>query len=298
MSHSMTAYARSEFSQSWGTGSWELRSVNHRYLDASFRLSDDWRALEAPIRERLSKRVTRGKVECALRLRTDSAATSELKIDLGLAEKLLHAASALAALPKDPRNTIKANTTLTPLALGEVLRWPGVIETQAPDTEALSERLLDLFETTLDDFIAARKREGEKLKALILERCTAVEAIVADVKPRIPALIQAQRDKMRTRLEELGADSDSGRIEQEMVIYAQKIDVSEEMDRLQAHVSEVRHVLDQTAPVGRRLDFLMQELNREANTLGSKSVDTLTTNGSVDLKVLIEQMREQIQNLE
>lgn len=293
MSRSMTAYAREQLDAEWGSATWELRSLNHRYLDPSIRLPEEWRSLETAVREKLAQKLKRGKVECTLRFRASAASAGELTLDMELAMHLVQAGSALTKLMRteDPG-------TRGGLSVGEVLRWPGVIEPELLDTDTLGKELLTLLDQALNELVAGREREGEKLKALLLERCGLVEGVVSIIKPSVPAIIDAQRDRLRSRLAELGAEADSGRIEQEVVIYAQKIDVTEELDRLETHVAEVRRVLDDPGPIGRRLDFIMQELNREANTLGSKSVDTSTTNASVDLKVAIEQMREQIQNLE
>ena len=290
MTSSMTAYAREQTDASWGTAAWELRSVNHRYLDASFRMPDDWRALEHPLRERLAKRIRRGKVECTLRLRVDAGHSGELTLNTDLAKKVIRAGDTLSALMTDPSSS--------PMSVNDVLRWPGVIEAEQLDTDTVGKHLSDLFDAALEEFVSARRREGGNLGELIRGRCDEIADVVEIVRPRMPDIITAHRERTLSRIAELGSDLDPGRLEQEIVLFAQKVDVSEEMDRLLTHVDEVRRVLDQTKPIGRRLDFLMQELNREANTLGSKSVDNVTTNASVDLKVLIEQMREQIQNLE
>lgn len=290
MTRSMTAYAREQIDAPWGTASWELRSVNHRYLDASFRLPDEWRSLESPLRERLSNKVKRGKVECILRFRANAGHAGALSLDLDLAKKVIKAAEGIAVLMPDHGGA--------PISVSEVLRWPGVIEPETLDTDALGKALISLFDKTVDEFVVAREREGDKLAATLISRCDAVADVLATIKPRMPEIIANHRERLLKRIGDLGSELDAGRLEQEMVLFAQKVDVSEEFDRLETHVDEVRRVLGQRQPVGRRLDFLMQELNREANTLGSKSVDNSSTTASVDLKVLIEQMREQIQNLE
>ena len=293
MSRSMTAYAREQVDAMWGSATWEIRSVNHRYLDASVRLPEEWRQLETTVRERIAGRVKRGKVECSLKFRAAPGRTSELSLDLDIARQLLRAGRVVERLFAE-ESVAPAST----LNVSEVLRWPGVIEPDPIDTDTLGKALLAALDTTLDEFVAGREREGGKLSDLIGGRCDEILEIIASVKPLLPEIIAAQRMRILQRLEELGTELDPGRLEQELVIFAQKIDVIEEIERLETHVDETRRVLKSKGPIGRRLDFLMQELNREANTLGSKSVNAKTTKASVDLKVLIEQMREQIQNLE
>jgi uncharacterized protein (TIGR00255 family) len=288
MLRSMTAYARVAREDSWGQAAWELRSVNNRYLDLSFRLPEEIRPHEAGFRERIGERVKRGKVECSLRLSLAADAGAAVEVDLALARQLADAAASLASLvPGDSR-----------LRMGEMMRWPGVIRPVVPDSACLERPLLDLLDQALDEFLATREREGARIATLVNERCDEIEAIVAEVRERQPELVERARERLRERLSEAMERLDADRVEQEIVIVATKLDVSEELDRLDAHVAEVRRVVGQGGPVGRRLDFLMQELNREANTLGSKSTDTRTTRASVDLKVLIEQIREQIQNVE
>lgn len=298
MARSMTAYAREEVDAPWGRASWELRSVNHRYLEPSLRLPEEWRSLEGKVRDRLASSLKRGKVDCTLRFQPSIGHGGELTLNLALARQLVRAGNTLAGLMQADHATSRPT-----LPTGEILRWPGVIEPDAIDTDRLGSELLELLDRGIEELVASREREGAELARLIGERCDEVERIVTALKPAIPDIIAAQRERLRERLADLSrglpsAGLDSGRLEQEMTLFAQKIDVSEELDRLQTHTAEVHRILTRSGPIGRRLDFLMQELNREANTLGSKSADVATTQASVDLKVLIEQMREQIQNLE
>jgi len=288
MIHSMTAFARCERQGEWGTAAWELRSVNHRYLEAGVRMPESVRDLEGVVRERLRTALKRGKVEAGLRLQTGEAAASGVSLDVELARQVVHASREVDSLLYNP----------APVSSMDVLRWPGVIRTEQADPEALKAALLELLDEAIAELLEARAREGAQLRGFIEERLAAVGAEVERVRTRVPEVLAAQRERLLARLEEVRAELDPARLEQEMVLLAQKIDVTEEMDRLGAHVKEVGRVLKQGGAVGRRLDFLMQELNREANTLGSKSQDAETTRSSVELKVLIEQMREQVQNIE
>ena len=288
MLRSMTAYARATREDDWGQAAWELRGVNNRYLDVTFRMPEELRPLETRLRELIGERLGRGKLECSLRL---SLATQEgrgIVVDEALARQLADAAAGIADAAPDAG----------PATVGDLLRWPGVIRQTPPDPTLVEAPVLALLDEALDDFIATRQREGSRIADLVLARSDEIETIVARVRERQPALVERARERLRERLSEVMEKLDSDRVEQEIVIFATKLDVTEEMDRLDAHVAEVRRVIGQDTPVGRRLDFLMQELNREANTLGSKSTDTETTRASVDLKVLIEQIREQIQNVE
>lgn len=288
MPRSMTAYARAACEAPWGTATWELRGVNNRYLDAVFRLPEEMRTLEPGLRERLQSRVKRGKVELSLKFELAPRESDGLDLDLDLASRLSEAAERLAALAPQAQ----------PLRLGELLRWPGVIRQSRADMESIGKDIDALLGEALDDLVASREREGNRIQAMIVTRCDEIAGIVAAVRERQPELMAAARDRIENRLAEFMQNLDPERVEQEMVILANKLDVAEELDRLDAHLAEIRETLEQRQPIGRRLDFLMQELNREANTLGSKSGDTDGTRASVDLKVLIEQMREQIQNLE
>lgn len=288
MISSMTAFSRKEHTAPWGTLSWELRSVNHRYLEVSPRLPDTLRDLENPVREALRKALSRGKVECTLKLKAENIAPTRLEINEEFVRQLLDAGQRLAALSGDSHN----------LSVASLLNWPGVVQTPEADQSEIQQAALSLLNTALQDFIAHRQREGEELQKIINDRLDGIEQQVAVVKQHLPDILKAQKEKLLARLEELKINVDQDRLEQELVYLAQKADVDEELDRLVTHVTEVRRTLKQGGAVGRRLDFLMQELNREANTLGSKSINTVTTQAAVELKVLIEQMREQIQNIE
>ena len=288
MLRSMTAYARAAREDSWGQAAWELRGVNNRYLDVVFRMPEELRPLETRLRERIGERIGRGKLECSLRLSLTAQEGRGITVDPSLTRQLAEAAADIAA----------AAPAASPASVGDLLRWPGVIRQSPPDPTLVEGPVLELLDEALDDFIATREREGARIAELVESRGGEIAAIVAGVRERQPALVERARQRLRERLSEIMEKVDSDRVEQEIVIFATKLDVTEEMDRLDAHVAEVHRVIKHKQPVGRRLDFLMQELNREANTLGSKSTDTDTTRASVDLKVLIEQIREQIQNVE
>ncbi|MCL2919960.1 YicC/YloC family endoribonuclease [Shewanella litorisediminis] len=287
MIHSMTAYARIEHKASWGNASFEIRSVNQRYLETYLRLPEQLRSLEPALRERLRKRLSRGKVEVNLRYDVASDTGAELNINQDLARQLLGAA-----------NWLKAEAGQGDIALTDILRWPGVIATAEQDMDAISAELLGAFDKALDQFVEARGREGNAIKEMLESRLGAVEGQIAIVREHMPKVIEWQREKLTSRLAEIQGELDSTRIEQEMVLLAQKLDVAEEMDRLEAHITEARRILKKGGSEGRRLDFMMQEFNRESNTLASKSISTEITAAAVELKVLIEQMREQIQNVE
>lgn len=285
---SMTGYAVETADIFAGQLSLELRAVNSRFLDLTFRMGEDFRALEPALRERVAERVKRGKMECRVNFtaREDVALPGSLNGTLLDQLKSL-CDSALAAFPQ-----------ARPLAVAEILRWPGMLGDTSPDLEALHATALKLMDAALAQFNASRAREGDKLKAVILDRVAAMREHVARIRPRTPEIVAAYRDKLSKRLEELLPSPDHDRIHQEVALFAQKIDVDEELDRLLTHLDEVTRVLEAGGAAGKRLDFLMQELNRESNTLGSKSVSLELTQTSVELKVLIEQMREQIQNIE
>ncbi len=288
MSKSMTAFARETLTGELGELTWELRSVNHRFLETFVRLPEDLRALEMAVRERVGARLDRGKVDASLRFAPATAAAGELRINRRFLELLLAAGAEVGArLGRPP----------APEPF-DLLRWPGVLEEQKPDLGPVQEQALALLDRTLGTLVASRTREGERLAGLIQERCDRLLACVAKVRERMPQVMAEVRQRILDRLAEVRAELDPNRLEQELALLAQRLDVDEEMDRLQAHVQEVRAVVASDKAVGRRLDFLMQELNREANTLGSKSSDLEVTRLAVDMKVLIEQMREQIQNLE
>lgn len=287
MVHSMTAFARVERAGSQGTLVWELRSVNHRYLEPHLRLPEALRDLEGAVREGLRQGLSRGKVECTLRLSEDSAG-KPLQVDRERAAQLVAAAETVADLISQP-------APLNPL---EVLAWPGVLVADASDPQALGAEAMALFDEALAQLKAGRAREGVELARLINERLDSMASEVTTLRALVPQMLAAQRQKLLDRFADLRSELDPQRLEQEMVILAQKSDVAEELDRLSTHVAEVRRVLKSGGATGRRLDFLMQELNREANTLGSKAFDPRSTQAAVNLKVLIEQMREQVQNIE
>lgn len=287
MIQSMTAYARIEHKAQWGTASWEIRSVNQRYLETYLRLPEQFRSFEPVLRDRLRKRLSRGKVEVNLRYELADNSNNELKLNQGLAKQLLDAASWL-----------KQEAGQGEVSLTDILRWPGVISSSEQDMDAIGAELLTAFDLAIDQFIEARGREGTAIKDMLLSRLDGVSEQIAIVREHMPKVMEYQRDKLTNRLAEIKGELDPARIEQEMILLAQKQDVAEEMDRLEAHVNEARRILKKGGSEGRRLDFMMQEFNRESNTLASKSISTEITAAAVELKVLIEQMREQIQNIE
>lgn len=285
---SMTAFGRAEASFATGTAIWELRSVNHRYLEPHFRLPEAARPLETKLREALRKQLARGKLELGLTLKANAGEQTSVQVDGELVRALVGAAEQVSAQIAEP-------APLDPL---QVLQWPGVIAEPETDAEVQSAAIMQAFGEALEQLAANREREGAELRKFIEARLEGIEAQVAEVRKLLPQILDAQREKLRARLEELLEELDQDRIEQEIALLAQKADVDEELDRLDAHVAEARRVLAGGGAIGRRLDFLMQEFNREANTLSSKSVVTDTTQAAVELKVLIEQMREQVQNIE
>ena len=290
MIRSMTAFASADADTHWGALSFELRSVNHRYLELNPRLPDELRAIEPALRERVAAKLTRGKVDVNLRFRTSDAAASEIRLNEAVLDRL--EAATLRLAERFPH----LNTDVT-----RVLEWPGVIQREEVDQEGLRHAALDLLEHALADLVATRQREGERLGGFLRERLDGIARVVVDVRGWLPEIRKGLRTRLEARLAEITSDTsklDSGRIEQELVLQLSRIDVDEELDRLSAHIAEARRILGSPEPAGRRLDFLMQEFNREANTLGSKSVDQRTTQAAIDLKVLIEQMREQVQNVE
>ena len=285
MIRSMTAYASAETTGPAGTLSCELRTVNHRYLELSPRLPDDLRAFESQLRERVAAKLSRGKLDLTVR-RSDSRSES-LQINHALLARLSEISLDLDA--RFPKMRIEFT---------ELLRFPGVMQQAEMDAEAQQAALFDVLDRALDALTATREREGEKLAAILRERLDAIENVVADVRGWMPEIRAALRTRLETRLADIKQPVEPGRLEQELVLQITRTDVDEELDRLSTHIGETRRVLGLKEPVGRRLDFLMQEFNREANTLGSKSVDARSTNAAVELKVLIEQMREQVQNIE
>ncbi|QWP76773.1 YicC family protein [Lysobacter sp. K5869] len=286
MIRSMTAFASGERTTPWGTLGCELRSVNHRFLELGVRLADELRVLEPALRERIAARVGRGKLDLTLRLRAPEGGDA-----LQLNPTRLRELSDLAI-------DLSARFPALRTEFTELLQFPGVLQAQAADPAALQAEALALLDGVLDEFVASREREGAKLAAAIGERVDGIARIAGEVRTMMPAIRAGQRAKLETRLADLAQPADNGRLEQELVLWLQKLDVDEELDRLDSHVVEARRVLKLREAVGRRLDFLLQEFNREANTLGSKSVDARSSSAAVELKVLIDQAREQIQNIE
>jgi len=284
----MTGFARREQSGPWGTLTWELRAVNHRYLEVGCRLPEELRSAEGDFRQAISAALRRGKVDCTLNYRASPAAQGTIEINQGLVTELLSRARDIAAL---------AGQTAAINSL-DLLRWPGVVQDKGGDITPL----LTAAQTSLGEGLKllteSRAREGDRIRELLLQRCAALLALVDAVIARLPEVRTRIRTRLLEKLAQLGAEPDQERLEQEIVLLAQKMDVDEELDRLKSHVTEIRKALDGSEPAGRRLDFLMQELNREANTLSSKSQDAETTRTAVDMKVLIEQLREQVQNVE
>jgi len=286
MIRSMTAFASGERITQSGTLGCELRAVNHRFLEIGVRLPDELRALEPALRERISARVARGKLDLTMRLRPPEGGNA-LQLDPSVVGELSN-------LARD----LQSRFPSLQVQFTDLLQFPGVLQRGASDVEGLQTEALSLLEQVIGDFLAAREREGANLATVIRERVDAIAQRAAEVRGLMPTIRAGQRLKLQARLADLAQPADPGRLEQELVLWLQKLDVDEELDRLDSHVIEIRRVLAQKEPVGRRLDFLLQEFNREANTLGSKSVDTRTSQGAVELKVLIDQVREQIQNIE
>lgn len=284
---SMTAFARASSEQQGGRFTWEIRSVNSRYLEPHFRLPDAFRDLEPKLRERLKQRLNRGKIECALRFQP-LAGEAGLSVNTALVEQLNQAADQIHAIigPGNAMNVL------------ELMQWPGVLDQQQHDSKALQAAALSAFDEALEQLLATRAREGEALTQMIELRLSKMQPLVEQVRAQMPQALQAQKQQLQTRLDELQHQLQPERLEQEMALLAQKADVAEELDRLDTHIAEVHRILASNEPIGRRLDFMMQELNREANTLSSKSLTAAITQAAVDLKVLIEQMREQVQNIE
>ncbi len=289
MPRSMTGFARREAKLPWGTLVWEIRSVNHRYLEPSFRLPEDFREIEPNLRDAMRKALQRGKVEASLSVHWEQEGETDLGINLDKIAQLTKAAQQINGL---------LGSVAAPVNALDILRWPGVIQKQELDREQIHNAALKLFDSALEGLIEHRAREGAELEQLIINRLDSVSAQVVNVRARMPEILAAQREKLQTKLAALQVELEPERLEQEIVLLAQKADVDEELDRLDTHVIEVKRSLKQTDSLGRRLDFLMQELNREANTLSSKSIVSDTTQAAVELKVLIEQMREQVQNIE
>ena len=285
MPDSMTAFARVEDSGEWGQAAWELRSVNHRYLDLTVRLPEELRPLESAVRERVGATLKRGKVECGLRYEA-APGVRELCVNTALAKKLIQLAGELP---------LKTDATPQPM---DVLRWPGVIEKTGPNLQRINVPMLALLDRGLEQLQADRRREGEALGKVIAEKCEQCLRCIRQLRDNAPTILDAVRERYLGRIRDLSIVADNGRLEQELALLLQKLDVAEELDRAQSHACEVRRLLAESGPMGRRLDFLMQEMNREANTLGAKSAHIDTSNASIELKTLVEQMREQAQNIE
>ena len=288
MLNSMTGFSREMAEVPFGVLTCELRAVNHRYLDVQFRLPDELRAREMDLKAKVTDMLKRGKVECSIHLKRGAREAAELTLNENLAREVSARAGELA-------NMLPESRPIDPI---DILRWPGVVTEPGIDAEPLYAEALALLEAALASLVAMRASEGERIAAMLESRLDDVLSIAAEVRSRLPEVLEAIRAKQRERIDKLDVEADPARLETELALIAQKLDIHEELDRLESHVSEVRAALASAKPVGRRLDFLMQELNREANTLGSKSADADTTRAAVDLKVAIEQMREQIQNVE
>ena len=288
MTKSMTAFARIQQSLDEGDLVWELRSVNQRFLDLHFKIPEEFRASETRFREILQHRLKRGKVECSLRFRASTEQAENINVDMQQAKSLVKACAEINNLLHQP-------SEVDPI---ELLQWPGVVQESKLDMKPVLEASMIGLNAALDELIENREREGKRMEDLILQRCDSIQKIVNKTRKKMPEIQSRYQKKIRERLDALEIEVNHDRLEQELVHLAQKMDVDEEIDRLDSHLKEMKDVLSRDEAVGRRLDFLMQELNREANTLGSKSADISSTNASVELKVLIEQIREQIQNIE
>jgi uncharacterized protein (TIGR00255 family) len=285
---SMTAFSRIDSNLAWGSLTWELRSVNHRYLEPSFKLPENLRQLETALRDMLRKNLARGKIDCSLKLSLGTTENPNIVVNIKQAKAVIAATEAIKQL--EP--SITSNNEL------DILRWPGVVDETSVSRDSLLHDALASFDAALAELIESRQREGTQLQQFIMLRLDKMDTLVSEVKQLAPEILTLQRQKLTAKVSELVAELDQSRLEQELVLMAQKADVDEEMDRLGAHLSEVRRVVTKGGACGRRLDFLMQELNREANTLSSKSISQSTTQAAVEMKVLIEQMREQVQNIE
>ncbi len=288
MTRSMTAFSRSSVEQPWGSLVWELRSVNHRYLDVIIKLPEELRGIENDVRRHLNKQLKRGKIECNLRYRDAQNQQTKLRINDAYVDEVLQVCQIINTKLHQPGE----------MNVMDVLKWPGVLENDEKNMKPVLDSALALFDTALSDLSEARESEGQRLQLMVEERCAAMQIIVNSERTRRPQILEQTRQKKKKKITMLNVEFDQERFEQELVYIAQKMDVDEELDRLDSHFIEIRKILNSSEPVGRRLDFIMQEFNREANTLGSKSTDIETTQAAVELKVLIEQMREQVQNIE
>lgn len=287
MIQSMTAYSRQAAQGDWGMATWEIRAVNQRYFDCTIKMPEMFRYLESQIRLSLQQQLKRGRIECNLRFQVGETTSADFVVNTGLLKKLTVAIESV-------KNYLPAVAPIDPI---KIMSWPQVVQVAEADIAPAQQHILQLFEKTLADMVAARDREGAALQTILEQKLKAVATLAGSVKQKIPAIIEQQRNKLLVRLAEIKGELDTSRLEQEMVFFAQKIDVTEELDRLELHVEETRRVLKAGNDAGKRLDFLMQELNREANTLAAKAADITVTQTAVDLKVLIEQMREQVQNI-
>ncbi|HSH73476.1 MAG TPA: YicC/YloC family endoribonuclease [Methylophilaceae bacterium] len=288
MIFSMTGFASLEHEIANGVLVVELRSVNHRYLELQMKLDDNLRTVEPLVRELITAKLGRGKVECRMSLMRKAGAVKAAELDDAMLQQLSQLTASVQKQFPDSQ----------PLSVADILRWPGVLASDNTSNESLADDVRACLDQVLQDMSDSRAREGAKMKALILERLTEMEALVAQVKTLMPLQVKAYQDRLTAKFHEVIKGADEERVRQELVLFAQRVDVDEELTRLTAHISEVRRILDANAAAGKRLDFLMQELNREANTLGSKSISTESSQVSMGLKILIEQMREQIQNIE
>ena len=284
----MTAFAYHEINNEMGNLKWNLRSLNHRYLEVVLRLPEQFRSLENQLREKVAAALGRGKIDCLLIYTPAAILSDQVRVNESLANAVVDASHRVEAIMNNPAR----------ISAIEILQWPGVVLEADIDTAPLLSSVLAAFDGALEELVKGREREGVRLKKTIIQRCEAICARAAKIRRRRPKVLEAQRQKLMSRIAELEFEPDINRLEQELVFLAQKLDVEEELDRLDSHCKEVVDVLERNEPVGRRLDFLMQELNREVNTLGSKSADLETTEAVVELKVLIEQIREQVQNIE
>ncbi|MDF2179695.1 YicC family protein [Aliiglaciecola sp. CAU 1673] len=287
MIYSMTAFARREHKADWGNAVWEIRSVNQRYLETYFRLPEQFRGMEPVLREKFRQQLQRGKVECSLRFTANDAAVGKVTLNEKLAKQLMEAA-----------DWVQSHGQSSGVNPFDVLRWPGVMSAEEADMDAIQAQTLQAFDQCISDLITARANEGETLKTLLNQRMDAIEVEVGKVREQMPTVMEWQRERIAIRFADAKVELEPGRLEQEMIMLAQRLDVAEELDRLDSHVAETRKILKKGGAVGRRLDFMMQEFNRESNTLASKSINAEITQSAVELKVLIEQMREQIQNIE
>lgn len=288
MVYSMTGFARSEVSTDLGSITLELRAVNHRYLETNMRIPEELRRYEIKLREKLQKTLNRGKIDCNVRLRMDAGKAGDVVVNEEFTKNLLATVKQVEDWMHNPAR----------LSCLDVMRWPGVVQDEQPDMDILGKGLMQALDEALKALIEMRASEGGRMAEVISSRLVQITGLVEKVRTRRPEVLRLQREKMNQKLSEFDVNVDESRLEQELVMMAQKLDVDEELDRLESHITAVNEALAKKDPIGRRLDFLMQEFNREANTLGSKSSDSETTQAAVELKVLIEQMREQVQNIE